>query len=201
MPGGRTSPSVLDRPRIQLSREPQMRVLYVDYSLGFGGSFKSLALAFRGLPDIEKILVTSEDEDLVRRWFPDSRARSFRRWVNYRTVARLGERSGPPLLKWLALKFVALADLIAELASCVKLYALIRWLRVDLVHLNNGPILAGTRAARIAGVPCVVHARGLVRDPAAFDASIAHQPAAVIAVSNMIEIGRASCRERGEIGV
>ena len=185
-PLGATSPTTPSRGHPPLTLQSRMRVLYVDYSLGFGGSFKSLALAFRGLPDVDKILVTSEDEDLVRTWFPNWRARRFRRLVNYRTVARLGERSGPPILKWLALKLIALADLVADQFSSMQLYALIRRFHVDLVHLNNGPIAAGARAARLAGVPCVVHARGLVQDPEAFDARIAHQQTAVIAVSHLV---------------
>lgn len=143
-----------------------MRVLYVDYSVGFGGSFKSLALTFTGLPAVEKVLATAQDDELVRQWFPGTEIRQFRRRINYRNKVRLEMWPWPgrKLVRKPALKLFAAADAIAFCLTTLTLLRLIRRQNVDLVHLNNGFIREGAYAAWFAHVPFVVHMRGFPWD-------------------------------------
>jgi glycosyltransferase involved in cell wall biosynthesis len=163
------------------------RVLYVDYSLGFGGAIKSLALTLRELPSVSKLVLTSQDAQLVRTWLPDLPVRSFRRLVNYRTKERLAARVRPAALRWMLLKAIAVADLVVSYVHCVRLLWLLRCRSVDLVHLNNGftPSEA-LLAARIAGVPCIVHLRDYQHDPRTLRRGNTRGVAHVIAVSDAV---------------
>lgn len=153
--------------RIHTMRENmgrRLRVLYVDYSIGFGGSTKSLALMLRELPDVEAMIVTTQGRELVDTWMRDHRVWSFRRVVNYRTMWRVHswvEDRLPALLRWGSLKAFAVINLLVTVMSTFRLAWIVRRQRVDLIHLNNGftPPEAFL-AARLTDVPCVVHLRG-----------------------------------------
>ena len=163
----------------------RLRVLYVDASVGFGGAVKSLALTLRGLSGVDKFVLTSQDEEIVRTWFSSLPVESFRTFLNYRTNERLRARVQNPLLQWVAMKGFAVADIAATCRNTVRIIAMLRRLQIDLVHLNNGFLpLEVTLAARWAGVPYVVHVRGFQTEPvtSAWSDSVAK----VIAVSDAV---------------
>jgi glycosyltransferase involved in cell wall biosynthesis len=178
-----------------------MKIIYIDVSIGFGGAFKSLALAWRGLSSYEKILVTAQDPDLVRQWFPGARAIGFRRMINYRTRGSIAALPIPAVFRWVMLKFFALADVVAAALTEARLYLMFRRERPDVVHLNNWFSREVQSAARRTGVPCVVHIRGMVSEPSAVEGELfsrnldeARDALAIVAVSDAV---RTSLREAG----
>ncbi|HEX8362154.1 MAG TPA: glycosyltransferase family 4 protein [Longimicrobium sp.] len=166
--------------------EPDV-VLYVDYSVGFGGAVKSLALTLRGLGDVHARIVTTQDAEQVDAWFGGRPVSGFRRWFNYRATQRVsqGVRSGG--LRWAALKALAVADVAVTLGNAAWLAWTIRRGSVELVHLNNGFLPAeALLAARITGTPCVVHLRDFLHDSRAASSWAAGCVAGVIAVSDAV---------------
>lgn len=163
-----------------------MKVVYVDISLGFGGAFKSLALAFRGLPRVDKVLVTTQDDELVKLWFPGARIEPYRRLINYRRRTKLEAIPGA-VARWLALKAFAVVDALVGRWSRVRLTRFFNRERPDVIHLNNWFIPEVQAAARAASVPCVVHVRDVVSDMTFYDPQLAGQANAIIAISNAVQ--------------
>lgn len=168
-----------------MSRGP--RVLYVDYSLGFGGAVKSLALILRELPVVEKFILTSQDPELVETWFHGLRLSSFRRLINYRTAGLIATRVHQPGLRFTALKIMAAANILASAKNFLKLLWLLRRHRIDIVHLNNGFLPPEALiAARVANVPCVVHLRDFQTDARRLMSAAARDVAWIIAISDAV---------------
>jgi glycosyltransferase involved in cell wall biosynthesis len=164
-----------------------IRVLHVDYSVGFGGAIKSLGLTLGSIPRIDSIVLTSQDPPIVERWLSRSRVMFFRRLINYRAKQRVAERARPGVVKWVATKAVALADIGTSAFEFLRIWRLIVRERIEIVHLNNGftpPEALG--AARAAGVPCVVHLRDFHRDDTRVASAAARGTAAVITVSDAV---------------
>lgn len=168
-----------------MSRGP--RVLYVDYSLGFGGAVKSLSLTLRELPAVEKFVLTSQDPELVETWFPNLRVSSFRRLINYRTAGLVEARMHQPSLRFAALKIVAVADVIATTTSFFRVLWFLRRHRIEIVHLNNGFLPPEVLvAARLADVPCVVHLRDFQRNSRSLMSGAAGAVTWIITVSDAV---------------
>jgi len=163
------------------------RVLYVDYSLGFGGAVKSLALTLRELPAVEKFILTSQDPEIVETWFPHLRVSSFRRFINYRTAGLVEARIHQSSLRFAALKIIATADAVVTARNFVRLVWFLRRHRIDIVHLNNGFLPPEVLiAARIAAVPCVVHLRDFQKDARSLTSASAREAAWIITVSDAV---------------
>lgn len=144
-------------------------VLYVDFSIGFGGSSKSLALTLRGLPDIRKLMITTQERPLVRSLFEGVRVWTFRRFVNYKTrdrVQSLVDRGRiMRAFRFPILKTYAVLDTVVSLVHALRMWYLIRRHDVDIVHMNNGFVpTEAIWAARAAGIPVIVHMRGIVSE-------------------------------------
>jgi len=171
-----------------VSREQQQahkRVLYVDNSIGFGGAVKSLSLTLSALPSIDKLVLTSQDPDIVRMWFAGLKVLSFRRVLNYRSKDRLVGALEPRLLKWVARKGFAVADIFETWKNSVRLAWIIRTRRIQLIHLNNGFVpREALGAAILTGVPLIVHVRGIAEAPVS--ASWIRHTSHVIAVSSAV---------------
>ena len=168
----------------------RLRVLYVDNSLGFGGAIKSLALTLRALNDVEPIVLTSQDDDILATWLPTIRSRSFRRVVNYRTKDRLTAPLPGAPLRWAARKLFALLDLIAIAWNARRIERLVRQEGIALVHLNNGFVpYEALLAAQRAGVPCVVHLRDFLHEPSVVSLPAARAVDRVLAVSAAVADG------------
>ena len=145
----------------------RIRVLYIDYSVGFGGATKSISLVFRGLGDVEKFVLTSQRRELISRWYEDATVYRFRSAVNYQLLGRLREwaRSALPLRLVLAVaqKGLAVVDVVVGGYHCLRILRIVRRHRIHVIHLNNAFIPAeGLLAARLAGIPCIVHLRGFL---------------------------------------
>jgi len=144
-------------------------VLYVDGSVEFGGSTKSLGLVLSALPRLSRTIMTSQRPAIARRWYPGLRIYSYRRFVNYASLSHLDEwlaaRLGRTLRRALGLG-VATADNAVSVLHGARMVVLAKRLGIDLFHLNNGTGPAeASAAARISGVPCVGHLRGFPGPP------------------------------------
>ena len=159
------------------------RVLYVDTSLGFGGAVKSLSLTLASLPTVDKIVLTSQDRDIIAMWFGGLKVLSFRRVLNYRNKDRINARLKPGATRWLARKAFALADLVETSRNSLRLAWIVRRHRIELIHLNNGFVPAeALGAAMITRTPLVVHMRTIAEAPVS--GSWMRHTAHVIAVSS-----------------
>jgi glycosyltransferase involved in cell wall biosynthesis len=140
--------------------------MYVDYSVGFGGAVKSLALTLRALPMVEDFIFTAQDPDIIDTWFRGRRVLRFRRLVNYRTTARVQNRASRKSVRIAVSKMMAAADLAVTAKNFFRLAFFMRRKKIDIVHLNNGFLpTEALLAARAARVPCIVHLRDFDRDP------------------------------------
>lgn len=151
-----------------LSPERPIRVLCVDYSIGFGGATKSMALMLRDIPAIEPVIVTSQEPELRRLWYGKWPTHSFRRLINYRTRRRVDEWmnrvNAPGVVRGIISKGVALLDALTGIGNDLRFAWLIKRYRIDLVHLTNGFVpLEALFAARLTGVPSIAHLRGFFR--------------------------------------
>lgn len=144
-------------------------MLYVDWSSGFGGSSKSLALTLKGLSEVRKLMITAQDPGIVQELFGSLPRWRFRRWINYRTRARITDAFSPSGLSipgTVMLKAYALLDIGLTALNTLRLAHIISKYHVDLVHINNGFLPhEGVLAARMNGVPVVGHLRGIPRMP------------------------------------
>lgn len=161
LPRAEASPSETDVP----PRAEPIRVLYVDYSVGFGGATKSLSLVSRGLNGVQRFVLTCQRDDIVADWYDGATVFHFRRWLNYRTIgtAKTWARRLMPLptLGAFAQKALGMLDVAAGLVHSVRIVGIIKRHGIEIVHLNNAftPFEA-MLAARITGVPLIVHLRG-----------------------------------------
>jgi glycosyltransferase involved in cell wall biosynthesis len=168
-------------------KSAHLRVLYVDYSLGFGGAIKSLALTLRELPSVEKFIFTSQDPELVETWFSGMRVFSFRRLVNYRTIEKIRARLQLPALQLIALKLAAGVDMLVIAKNLGRLIWFLRRHRIDIVHLNNGFLpQEALLATRVLRIPCVVHLRDFQLDARGPASIAARDGTEVITVSDAV---------------
>lgn len=139
-------------------------VLYIDASIGFGGSSKSLSLTLKAVPHVDKLVYTTQTPAIVEELFDGYEVRSFRRWINYRTKDRFREfleaRRLPGIVQVVGLKLYAMIDLVTAWANVARFWWVIRQRHIDIVHLNNGFFPEALWAAHLAGVPSIVHLRG-----------------------------------------
>ncbi|HSH45213.1 MAG TPA: glycosyltransferase family 4 protein [Longimicrobiales bacterium] len=145
--------------------EAPIRVLCVDYSIGFGGATKSMALLLRYTDGIEPVVITSQKADVRALWYGDWPTYLFRRLVNYRTVGLVSERlqqwKAPALVRRAAAKAMAAFDAVVGAVNTLRIALLIKRLRIDVLHLSNGFMPAeALRAAKLAGIPSIAHLRG-----------------------------------------
>ncbi len=145
-------------------RDRVLRVLFIDYSIGFGGAIKSLALTLERLEGVEARVLTTQDPALIERWLPGRAVERFRTVVNYRSLGRIRKRiERSPLPEWLQrvlLRGTVGLDWLVARANTRRITAMLRRHRIDLVHLNNGFVPAeALDAAAITRTPCLVHLR------------------------------------------
>ncbi len=138
-----------------------LRVLVVDYSVGFGGATKSMGLVASSLGDVDLSVLTTQLPSEYLRWYAGLPVRRFRRLINYHTL-ELARSSLSSERSWPALrKLLASVSFVADSWSALRLWWWMRRAPVDLIHLNNGFVPPDVLwAARRAGLPCVVHLRG-----------------------------------------
>lgn len=173
------------------SAEPPVRVLVVDYSIGFGGATKSMGLMLREMRRVEPIVLTSQVPDVRNLWYGTWPTRSFRRRINYRSRWRVREwaedRRWSGAVSRVANRGFAVADSAVILASAARMVRLIRRERIELLHLANGfgPPEA-MLAADLTGVPLIAHLRGFYQGGSKRSRQKRYRPSLVIGDSQAV---------------
>ena len=180
---------------------PWLRVLYVDYSVGFGGATKSLSLVFRALDGVERYVLTSQQEKIIADCYDGARVFRFRTKINYRSLGmakRWVDRVVPfALLRTILQKAIAVVDMSVGLYHGARIIGIVRRYGIDIIHLNNGfTPFEGMLAARLAGVPCVVHLRGFRTEQRSSHGNTYRRIARTITVSDAVResLGSTSIR-------
>jgi glycosyltransferase involved in cell wall biosynthesis len=148
------------------SRKP-LRILHIEYGIGFGGSVVSLSELIRGLTDAqrtESTVVTFQSPEVLGKLFPADAIVPLKPLLSYRTRDLVREFFSRTALRRVfripALKAYAVLDVAHDAFLARKLATIGRRIGADLVHVNNTWTTSGVQAARLLGVPCVVHFRG-----------------------------------------
>ena len=156
---------------MSLEKSPR-RVLYVEYGIGFGGSIVSLSELARSLQAtglVSPLLVTSQEQRVVDAVVKDLPHKHFRRLLSYRTRASITSSVRSGILKKLFLrpvsKALALSDWMLERLNSYRLVRVAKNHQAHLIHVNNGWHDEAVRAAYLAGLPCIVHCRGIYSSP------------------------------------
>lgn len=153
----------LDRGTVSDGRK-KIKVLYIDSTIGFGGATKSLSLTLGGLQSVEKVILTSQEAKIIRKWYEGLKVYKFREVINYRNHMRVSAwliRNVPiALLANILVKFMAFLDILVSLVNTLRIIGIVKTHKVDLIHLNTSFELEGILAARILKIPCVAHLRG-----------------------------------------
>ena len=128
-----------------------MRLLYINHTTHPSGAGISLSTLLRHLPaDIEKyfLLPRGSAIDGLLGAAPE---RSYReRWLCQFMTTLYSPQYSPGLFVWHLAKFPL---------ALLRVRHLVRRWRIDLVHVNETTLIAYALAARLAGVPVVLHAR------------------------------------------
>ena len=145
----------------------QIPVLYVDNSSTFGGAINTLSDVVAELRSegVVPIVVSGQPAAVLHQLFPDAATYAWEipvPWVHGPAFRRLLRIAGPARRAAMFLRglwWVVRHDL----PDAIRLSRLGRRHSVRIVHLNNTceSQLSGLLAARLLGVPCVAHARGL----------------------------------------
>lgn len=168
----------------RLGRSPR-RVVYVEGNVDgtIGGSYFSLLYLASGVDRsrFEPIVVFATDNGLIPRFVEQG----------IKVIVRPPPRAirAPGALGRLVSKGCNFAVGVA--LEPLRLAQFIRELRADLVHLNNGIVRnhSWMIAARIAGVPCLTHERGIIDRFSTTDRVLARSLQAVICISAAVERG------------
>src|SRR3972149_5105487 len=143
----------------------KIKCLYIDCSIGFGGAIKSLSLVLSCMPDVEPILISAQNKDIIDKWFKGIKVYRSKRLIDYRVKDRfvgwLDEKVPYELIRHLILKSIAFIGLIDDIRSIIHVSWIAKKYNVELIHTNTGFRLDGITAARIFGIPCLVHYRGM----------------------------------------
>jgi len=158
------------------------RVVYVEGNVDgtIGGSYFSLLFLVSGLDRsrFEPLVVFAADNSLRPR-FEERGVRTMVRPPPAPIVLRA------PLLSLVA---KALNFLIGAVIEPIRLAALLRRERIDLVHLNNSITRnhSWMIAARLAGIPCITHERGINPRFKERDRRLAKGLEAVVCISSAV---------------
>jgi glycosyltransferase involved in cell wall biosynthesis len=145
----------------------RVRILHVDYGMGFGGSIVSLSELVRGLraeADVHSTVVSFQPLEGLERLFPHAQVRRERLLLSYQERARLDQwlkrAQWRRVLRWPTFKVFAAIDALHDRWLARRLARIGRRCSATHVHANNGWSMSAVHAARALGVPCVVHFRG-----------------------------------------
>jgi len=168
----------------------KLRVLYVDASVGFGGAIISLGLLLRIVANEHTRILTSQPMHIVRASLPGLRVGRLRPLMHYRTMRNIRQAfpGAPRVIRWTLGKLVSVLDVLTTIKNTIRLVFLLKVHRMDLVHLNNGFLpFEAIYAARLAGVPVIVHLRDFgVGRAAGITPRIASAISGVIGVSEAV---------------
>ena len=137
----------------------------MDYSIGFGGATKSTGLTLRHMPDVQPVILTSQQKHIRDLWYGSLPTYVFRTTVNYRTRSLIDEwmrgHKVPMALQRFVRRGLAIIDAVVEQANALRVWQIIRRHGIQIVQLNNGPMpREAVLGARLARVPAIVYLRG-----------------------------------------
>jgi glycosyltransferase involved in cell wall biosynthesis len=143
----------------------KLRVLFVDYGIGFGGAVISLCELVNNLPDhIDSHVLSAQKREIIVPLLSHGMHLPFWMPINYvqreRLTVWLESRRLPSWLKLFVTKSYAVLDWLAGYYYSFVIYRTIRRFRIELLHINNQADVNIIRAATWAKVPCIVHTRG-----------------------------------------
>jgi len=152
---------------LQNSTTRPIKILHVEYGLGFGGSVVSLAELIRGLRTeggVESRVIAFQPESVVQGLFRDVTVLRLRPLLSYRLRAALMSRFRPgvpwSMMRWPVMKLYSAFDFLHDAYIAAVLARHGRIMDADIIHLNNGWSTSGLWAARLLHVPCIAHFRG-----------------------------------------
>jgi len=171
--------------------DSQLRVLYLDGSMKFGGAVKSLSLMLSALKNVSPIIITCQDKEIIDKWFNKFRVFRFKRFFSYVSRNRLEHwlrmNISSSFTSRLILLSFSLFSKIESMIITIRVICIAKYFKIDLMHLNTGfKTLNGLSAARILKIPCVVHLRGFFLGNRKTIVRTMHQAAKVIGVSNAV---------------
>jgi len=144
------------------------KVLFVDYGIGFGGAVISMSELVNKLAETENLevfVLSAQSEEIILPLLKNINHIFFPMPINYITrdhlrhkITRMGVSK---TIATIAFKVYALIELAAGLYYRRLIMRAIKANKIDLVHLNNAPDVNTILTAKRAGVPCIVHCRGL----------------------------------------
>jgi len=147
---------------------PKIRVLFFDWSIGFGGAIISMSLLANSLvrdAGLDVYVMTAQSEAVMSPLLDGPTYIHFLMPLNYivreRFNKKIDELLNDGFLKTLLLKGYAVVDELARYCYRYSIFRAIRRHEISLVHTNNGLELDAMIAARLAGVAYVAHSRGL----------------------------------------
>jgi len=147
---------------------PKIRVLFFDWSIGFGGAIVSMSLLANSLvrdAGLDVYVMTAQSEAVMSPLLDGPTYVHFPMPLNYIVREKFNKKIdgliNNRLLKRLLLKGYAAADELARYCYRYSIFRAIRRHKISLVHTNNGLELDAMVAARLAGVAYVAHIRGL----------------------------------------
>jgi glycosyltransferase involved in cell wall biosynthesis len=147
-----------------IDTKKKIKVLYIDYTIGFGGATKSLSLVLRGLQLVEKVILTSQEKNIVNKWYKGYKIYKFRRIANYKNkdlITTFIKKSIPiVLVQKLVLRFVAIVDLLISFINIGRIVWIVKSNGINLIHINTDYVLEGILAGLILKIPCIAHFRG-----------------------------------------
>lgn len=176
------------------TKSNKLKVLYVDDSIGFGGAVKSLSLVLSCMPDVEPILISAQNKDIIDKWFKGITVYKIKILIDYRLKERIAgwleEKVSFKLIRRLILKAIAFIRLIDDIRIIIHIFWIAKKCKVELIHTNTGFNSDGITAARILGIPCLVHFRGIFTEKRGKSTlSVMSHTTHVIGVSNAVSRG------------
>ncbi len=144
-----------------------MKVLHIEYGLGFGGSAISLAELVRGLREatpVESTVLTFQARGINEDAYPGATVIRKPRLMSYQTrtdlIDLLRRKPIPPLLADLAIKAYNVAYWAYESHLTRFIARIVRTQGIDVVHANNFWEWSAIRGAQRGGARCILHFRG-----------------------------------------
>lgn len=143
-----------------------VRVLHVEYGMGFGGALVSLGAlldGFRRVGGVESTVLTFLPREITAGHFGETRTVRVRVLLSYRARAlllgALDRPFIPRLFRRVLVKAYAVADYLHDYYLGYRISRLVRRHRIDIVHANNSWKLSAVRGAAWGGAACIVHFR------------------------------------------
>ena len=143
----------------------KINVLFVDGSVGFGGAGKSLSLLLNNMSEnINKIVVTSQLDSIITKYYQKFETFKFRwifdRLTIHKLISRLDHFFKYLLIRRITMKMVSLLVKLEQVFSVAHIMSIAKKKKADIIHGNSGFTWEAITAARLLGLPCVIHMRG-----------------------------------------